>query len=61
MIETRFGNKTAYMCEECGLIYKNKTIAEKCQNWCDKYKSCNLNITRNALNRRMYEKIKDND
>ena len=51
MIETRFEDKTVYMCEECGLIYKNKKIAEKCQKWCDKYKSCNLKITRNALNK----------
>lgn len=40
-----------YKCEICGLIYKNKKIAEKCQDWCEKYKSCNLKISKNALNK----------
>mgnify|MGYP001589436656 CR=1 FL=1 len=49
--ETKFEGRTVYICERCGLIYRNRKIAEKCQNWCDNYKSCNLKISKNALNK----------
>lgn len=39
-------------CKECGLIYKNQSTAKKCQEWCKKYKSCNLEITEYAINKR---------
>ena len=38
-----------YICKECCLEYKNKELAEKCQDWCKKYKSCNLAITKYAV------------
>ena len=41
-----------YQCGECGLKYKNKKIAEKCENWCKKNKSCNLKITKYAVNKK---------
>jgi len=41
--------KTLYQCEECGLKYENKEIAEKCQAWCSEHKSCNLDIIKNAV------------
>lgn len=41
-------NKTLYQCEECGLKYENKEIAEKCQAWCKEHKSCNLEIIKHA-------------
>ncbi|MEM1574500.1 MAG: hypothetical protein QW755_00220 [Nitrososphaerota archaeon] len=37
-----------YICEECKLKYKEKIWAEKCEEWCRKYKSCNLEITKHA-------------
>lgn len=40
-----------YKCPECGLEYKEKEWAEKCQVWCRKNKSCNLEITRHAINK----------
>ena len=40
-----------YECNECGLTYKDKNTAKKCQEWCKKYKSCNLNITKHATNK----------
>ena len=33
-----------YKCEECGLYYKDRTTAKKCEVWCKKHKSCNLEI-----------------
>lgn len=38
-----------YQCEECGLKYEEKEIAEKCEQWCREYKSCNLEIIKYAV------------
>ncbi len=38
-----------WMCEECGLKYKDKNWAEKCEAWCKEHKSCNLEITKHAI------------
>ncbi|MEK6845892.1 MAG: hypothetical protein AABY26_03980 [Nanoarchaeota archaeon] len=40
-----------YKCKECGLVYREKSTAGKCQAWCKKYKSCNLKITKDAINK----------
>jgi len=42
-------NQELYQCEECGLKYESKEIAEKCQAWCSEHKSCNLDIIKNAV------------
>jgi len=41
--------KNGYVCEECKFKYKDKIIAQKCENWCKKHKSCNLKITKYAV------------
>ena len=46
--EIEIKNKKYYKCEECGLVYLYKEIAEKCQNWCKKYHTCNLEIIKYA-------------
>lgn len=38
-----------YKCPECGLPYEEKEWAEKCEAWCKKHKSCNLEITKYAI------------
>lgn len=38
-----------WVCEECGLKYKEKSWAEKCEEWCKKYKSCNLEIIKHSI------------
>jgi hypothetical protein len=48
----KFNGRISHACKVCGLVYEKKEIAEKCRKWCDKYKSCNLKISKNALNRR---------
>lgn len=40
---------TLYQCEECGLSYAEKEVAEKCQAWCKEHNSCNLDIIKNAI------------
>lgn len=42
--------KKLYQCPICGLKYKEKQWTEKCENWCLKYKSCNLEITKHSIN-----------
>ena len=42
-------NKKYYLCEECGFVYLDKKIAEKCEEYCKKYKSCSLEITNHAI------------
>ena len=41
--------KIYYVCDECNFAYKNKEIAEKCENWCRKHHSCNTEITKYAV------------
>jgi len=43
------GDKKYYQCEECGLFYVDKEMAEKCQAWCSAHKSCNLEIIKYAI------------
>ena len=38
-----------YQCHECGLKYKEKEIADKCEAWCREHKSCNLEIIKYAV------------
>lgn len=33
-----------YQCEECGLRYRDREWAEKCEAWCREHRSCNLEI-----------------
>jgi len=42
-------NNELYQCEECGFKYVDKEWAEKCQEWCKKHKSCNLEIIEHAV------------
>lgn len=47
--EIKKNGKTLYICEECGFGYEQKEWAEKCQQWCQQYQSCNLEITQHAI------------
>ena len=38
-----------YKCEECGMHYLDESIAQKCEAWCKKYKSCNIEYIKEAL------------
>ncbi len=40
-----------YQCEECDLLYQQPSWAEKCEAWCKKHKSCNLEITSHAVSK----------
>ena len=38
-----------YLCEECGFGYAERETAEECERWCSTRRSCNIEITRNAI------------
>lgn len=40
-----------FLCEECDLLYREEELAKKCEDWCRENKSCNLEITRHAVNK----------
>ncbi|MDP2672352.1 MAG: hypothetical protein Q8O84_00885 [Nanoarchaeota archaeon] len=41
--------KKTYKCKECNFKYKEKKFAKKCEEWCKKNHSCNLEITKHAI------------
>lgn len=41
--------KEVYQCNECKFIYKVRKWAEKCEAWCKKNHSCNIEIVRYAI------------
>lgn len=47
--EVQKDNAVRFQCEECGLLYAEREMAEKCQAWCAEHKSCNLEITKYAI------------
>lgn len=42
-------DKKLFKCPECGLNYKEKKWAERCEKWCKENHSCNLEITKHAI------------
>ncbi len=47
--ETNLEGEIVYKCMKCGWIYRKKSLAEKCEQWCQKHKSCNLEIAKYAI------------
>lgn len=42
-------DKNLYQCQACGFHYVSKETAEKCEAWCKRTNSCNLEIIKNAI------------
>ena len=47
--EKKTDNQTLFICEACGLGYKSRETAQKCEEWCRKTGSCNVEITNKAV------------
>jgi hypothetical protein len=45
-----------YICEECGLAYREKIWAEKCERFCSKHHACSLEITSHAAQKGEYKR-----
>ena len=41
--------KKVYICDVCNFAYTKKGLAEKCEDWCKKHKSCSLEITKSSI------------
>lgn len=41
--------KACFQCNECRMLYPRKDLAEKCEKFCRKYKSCNIEIIKHAV------------
>lgn len=40
---------TVHACDECGLVYDDKVLAQACQSHCETHDSCDLAIGRQAI------------
>lgn len=47
--EIQKNNETLYACQECGFKYRELEIAQKCEAWCKEHQSCNIEITKYAV------------
>jgi len=54
--EINEGKNVLYACEECGLKYKSRKLAERCEAWCKEHSSCNLEIIKYAVKSTTTEK-----
>ena len=42
-------NKKYYQCENCKFHFEDKNIAQKCEDFCNKNNSCNVDIIKYAV------------
>lgn len=49
--------KEEYVCEDCGLHYENKEMADECFAFCTKNNACSIEITKHSIeHKKMMEK-----
>jgi|GEM_PF-793717 hypothetical protein len=42
--KVRISNEILYVCERCGLRYREKVWAERCEDFCTRYNACSIEI-----------------
>ena len=47
--EREIKGKKYFFCSICGLAYLDRETAEKCEDWCGKHNSCNVEIIRKSV------------
>jgi len=47
--EIEKNGKKYYQCEICKMYYKTIDLAQECEDFCEKYKSCSLEIIKHAV------------
>lgn len=47
--EVEKNGKTYYQCEICEFYYEERKWAEQCEEFCEKYKACSVEITKHAV------------
>lgn len=48
--EKRKGDKIYFRCEACNMYYETREIAQKCEDFCNTHKSCNIELIKHAVN-----------
>lgn len=48
--ESIYKGKRYFQCNICKLYYKEKSWALKCEDWCSKNPSCNINVIKHSIN-----------
>jgi len=43
-------NKEFFMCEACDMYYLDKEIAQKCEDFCNRYHACDTELIKHAVN-----------
>ena len=49
-------NQEIFQCPECGLHYRDKSLAKQCEEFCSKNKACSLEIAKNAVEYELRER-----
>ncbi|MBI3305430.1 hypothetical protein HYZ80_03870 [Candidatus Parcubacteria bacterium] len=50
MVDERVQNgEVRYRCPVCGLEYREREWAEKCEAWCREHPSCNVEVIQHAI------------
>jgi len=44
-----YEGKTYYQCEICLMYYESEKFAKECEDFCKKFKSCNVNLIKHAV------------
>lgn len=47
----RYESNKLFVCLKCGLSYQKVEWANKCEQWCRKNHTCNVEITKHAVNK----------
>ena len=47
--ERNLEGEIVFMCEKCGWYYKDEELAKKCESWCKKHKTCNMEYQKHAI------------
>ena len=49
--KTEIKDKDAYRCDDCGMHYRRKKVAEQCEKYCRENGICNSEITEKSIER----------
>lgn len=47
--EIKASDGTLYVCERCRIRYRERTWAEKCEDFCSRYNACSIEIVKHAV------------
>ena len=47
--EINKGAQISFVCEACNFKFASKSLASQCEEYCTKYKSCNVDLAKKAI------------